>query len=94
MTASAKQTDKMALYTVTVQLGQDFTIVIEDSPSRQLHTIHMKCHVMAQVFSLFQALGLRMPHSYCITHFILDVWEADIFALEVGIVSDMEGLAD
>lgn len=58
MTASAKQTDKMALYTVTVQLGQDFTIVIEDSPSRQLHTIHMKCHVMAQVFSLFQALGL------------------------------------
>lgn len=51
-------------------------------------------YVMAQVFSLFQALGLRMPRSYCITRFILDVWEADIFALEVGVVSDMEGLAD
>lgn len=51
-------------------------------------------YVMAQLFSLFQALGLQIPCSYCITHFILDVWEADIFELEVGIASDMEGLAD
>lgn len=37
---------------------------------------------MSYVMALFQALGLRMPRSYCITHFILDVWEADIFELD------------